>query len=107
MSKKVCPQCSCTDVSQDWYSHDQGVCFVCNNCGFVGDTEEFKEQTVFHSITQSEETLAEKLIHNHFDCDYGLRMYHSTIITDKWFASYREAFAATLARLKEVLNESR
>ena len=102
MSKKVCTQCSCTDVSQDWYAHDQGICFVCNTCGFVGDPEEFKAQTVFHSITQSEETLAEKLMY--WEQNPPESGWTSNIIRDA-YRKYEEAFAATAAKLKEVYDE--
>ena len=76
--------------------------YVCLSCEKFFNRDEQPKQSVFDRITTSEETLAEKLIHNHYDSDYGLRMYHSTIIKDKWFASYREAFSATVEKLKEV-----
>lgn len=104
MSKKLCPQCSCTDISQDWYAHDQGICFVCNTCGFVGDVEEFRDQTFFDRITQSPEVLAPKFIYESTTCDgdgYVLSGYRSTITAGFWLAK-SEAIAATLARLKEV-----
>lgn len=107
MSKKVCPQCSCTDVSQDWYAHDQGVCFVCNTCGFVGDTEEFKEQTVFHSITQSPEALAETLVYQFIAYDrHGLFVscWRSVLTGNIEYYKESEALTATLEKLKEVEN---
>lgn len=58
MSKK-CPECGGTNTVKDWYAYDQGICYVCADCCYVGDPEEFKEQIVFDRITESLETLAE------------------------------------------------
>lgn len=58
-------------------------------------------KTVFSCITQSEETLAEKLVYAvHYD---GLYFWHSTLIYPSFpFETREEAIAATVAKLKEV-----
>ena len=65
MNKKTCQKCGCTDISQGWYTRDQGICFVCNTCGFVGAAEEFKEQSLFDRITTYPERLTETYMFNH------------------------------------------
>lgn len=56
-----------------------------------------QKQTLFDRITQSPETLAEKLV---YYLRYG-NCYASSIISDV-FKSKEEAFAATVEKLKEV-----
>jgi hypothetical protein len=104
MSNKVCPQCSCTDIAQDWYTHDQGICFVCNICGFVGDAAEFRDQTLFLRITTSPEVLADKLVYKTL-CVAVNRVTYScwkSTITEEAYRTKEEAIAATVAKLKEA-----
>lgn len=102
---KQCPECGGTNTSKDWYVHDQGICYVCADCGYVGEPEEFKEQTIFDKITASEEALApcfiEKQLDKWDDDDYP---YYS-FLTKEWYATEEEAITATVARLKEICDE--
>ena len=98
----ICPECGSYMFSYEHTEDNDWQLCTCERCGCSGTPNEFLYNSVFARITASLEALAEKLIHNHYDSDYGLRMYHSTIITDKWFASYREAFSATVEKLKEA-----
>ena len=108
MSKR-CPKCDSTNTSKDWYAHDQGVCYVCADCCYVGDPEEFREQTVFEHITANEEALAEKLVFlkavlyscNTKDNTNYIEQWISTICNDV-YSSKHEAFAATVAELKKA-----
>ena len=59
-----------------------------------------KKPTVFEQITQSEETLADKLVY-HGVTSWDDEFYASTIC-DEIYKTRAEAFAATVARLKEV-----
>jgi hypothetical protein len=66
-----------------------------------------KESTVFETITQSEETLAEKLVimiayfHRRSEVKW---FWRSTIAEGKW-GTKEEAIATTVAKLKEVCDE--
>jgi hypothetical protein len=70
---------------------------------------EQKQQTVFKTITTSPEVLAEKLVYcvpvPLFDFGAGLERWYtvfSPFDNNKYFRTKEEAFAATVAKLKEV-----
>lgn len=75
--------------------------YVCLACEKFFNKGEQPRQTVFERITQSEETLAEKLVYfkeRIFPDD----IWGSTLFFRQSFYSKEEAIAATVARLKEV-----
>ena len=94
MSKK-CPSCGNKEIIID--SHKFGYCTGCELYDMV---EKFPEQSVFDRITQSEETLAEKLVY-HGVTSWDDEFYASTIC-DEIYKTKAEAIAATVAKLKEV-----
>lgn len=59
-----------------------------------------KKPTLFDQITASPEVLAEKLVY--WRTDMGNHPWCSMLFTDQSFRTEKEAFAATVARLKEV-----
>ena len=77
-----------------WISEDDS----CNNF------EQKPKMTVFQQITESPETLAKMLVIP----NYSGRGYFSIIIDEGidgygWYRTYEEAIAATVAKLKEVV----
>lgn len=93
MSKK-CPICGRgIGVYQDYVGGTSF--FKCDICGYTGC--DFEDMTVFDLIAQSPETLAEDMVYS-----VG-KVWASTLIVDTTFDSYEEAIAATVARLKEVI----
>jgi hypothetical protein len=92
---------------------------VCNTCGFVGDAGEFKEQTVFHSITQSPEALAEKFVYEtqefFYDDDHkpvpNHTYYVSLLLVSEvtggkiYFETREQAIASTVVKLKEPASD--
>lgn len=100
MSRVVCPKCGNTDVS--WIRDDtacvQYICLECKQVFYYTpkcDLYHYAPQTIFHNITASLETLAEKLV-------YKIIKWHSTIIGDESFRTQSEAIAATIEKLKEA-----
>lgn len=98
---KICPECGSdrimTERRPDGYH-------ICRNCCFYWRNEEAPKQTVFEQITQSKETLAEKLVYAvsyHWEMEFR---YTSNLIPGhKRFDTKAEAIAATLMRLNEVV----
>lgn len=97
---KKCPKCRSTNTSKDRYAHDQGICYVCADCCYVGDPEEFREQTVFDHITESVEALAEKFVYFKYS-DVSTDHYGSTIIKGGDWKTEAKAIAATVKELKK------
>ena len=99
MSKK-CPSCGSKEIIID----NHGFAY-CTGCERYDMAEKFPEQTVFDQITQSEEKLADKLVYS-FACYDRMGVYWKSAIIDDvnldW-STRSEAFAATVARLKEVV----
>lgn len=73
---------------------------LCEDCRFVPKDQ---PPSLFDRITASPEVLAEKFIEERQDQwdddDYAYYSY----LTNEWYASREKAFAATLAKLKEVV----
>lgn len=63
---------------------------------------EQKTDTVFLQITQSPETLADKLVYIVFD-NTGREWWASTICDNTQWKTREEAIAATVAKLKKVI----
>lgn len=98
MSNLVCKNCKSISVEYEDYCGGTSY-YRCKTCGQWGDKDKFTQQTVFHSITQSEKTLAEKLVYY----DSKFHVFYSTL--DRLAIGYQsepEAIAATLEKLKEV-----
>lgn len=103
MSKRICENCKSTNLRKDKYIDDGSDCYICEDCCRVGTADEFPEYTVFHQLTASPEVLAENLLH----CiwyPHG-RRWISTVIVWEEFEDKKEAYAATVAKLKEVCDE--
>ena len=101
MSKK-CPICGGgIGVYQDYVG---GTSFFrCDICGHTGC--DFEDVTVFDQITQSYETLAEKLVYEELiteESDGYVYRWRSTILPNDFWYSEEKAVAATVAKLKEV-----
>lgn len=96
MSRATCPKCGNTDVS--WIRDDadcaQYICLECKQ-GFC-----YPPKTVFDKITESVETMAEKMVYAvHYG---GLYFWHSTLIYPAFpFKTREEAIAATMEELKK------
>jgi hypothetical protein len=99
---KICPLCGgiAKFAGKNWLGEDVLECTVCHE---PGNYRRFKDATVFNRITQSEETLAEKLVY-HGVTSWNDEFYASTIC-DEIYKTRAEAIAATLAKLKEICNE--
>lgn len=94
MSKK-CPDCGSLNVEEVFDNES-----YCRDCSLHCATDDFKDATIFDHIKQSPEVMAKFLVfHN---CIYKGRIkYHSAVVGGE-FDNYAEAYAATVARLKEV-----
>ena len=93
--RKQCPRCGSREVYKVWDNVS-----MCLDCEKRFDTEDKTKQTVFQKITQSEETLAEKLVY-HGVTSWDDEFYASTICNEI-YKTRAEAIAATVAMLKEV-----
>ena len=94
MSKK-CPRCGNKEIIIDGAEYA-----YCPVCELYEVAEKFPEQTVFDRITQSPETLAEKLV-CHGVTSWDDEFYASTICNEI-YKTKSEAIAATVEKLKEV-----
>lgn len=77
-------------------------------CVIIADSSETKsskEQTVFHSITQSPEMLAPNFVYFAMSDEYGRDYWGSSLLDGKFWKTRDEAIAATLEKLKEVYDE--
>lgn len=110
MSKYRCPYCE-----SDQLSKANMVTWICGMCQRYFREGEAIEDTIFHQITKDEETLATKLVYHDEEHEIAFsvvirgveqRMGHecwrSTIIPGACWAEYDRAYAATVAKLKEV-----
>lgn len=64
-----------------------------------------KKSTLFELITASPEVLAPEFVgtmYNRVCCNY----LNYSMLTGEWYATHSEAIAATVAKLKEVTDES-
>ena len=68
------------------------------------DFEDKPKQTLFDRITQSPETLADKLVYSlTYGCSVGaVKHWYSTLELGTYFSKREEALAATIEKLKEV-----
>jgi hypothetical protein len=100
MSDRVDRYClTCGNVTVVDAGYYAGSSFYqCETCGRRGDKDIFPKATVFHKITSSPEELASNLV---YSWDY---YYYSTIIPGKHWGNEKQAYEATVARLKEVRN---
>ena len=118
MSNIKCPQCNDRDVYITPYPPPESDIASCYKCGYTGLVGEFPEQNLFDRITTSPEVLAAKLVYHDEAHEIAFsvvirgkeqRMGHecwrSTIIPGACWAEYDRAYAAMVARLKEVADE--
>lgn len=107
MSNKVCEKCHIFDDMHDYciIAGDRHANSPACDC-FVDKCQKSTSPTVFDRITKSPEVLAEKLVYEESlikpDGTYVCR-YFSTIIDGGCWLDEEEAFAATVAKLKEVV----
>jgi plasmid maintenance system antidote protein VapI len=83
--------------------------YVCLNCEkFFSEGSTAEKKTVFERITQTPETLAEKLVRETWikEGSRVAKVYESTIIPDVFFGKKAEAISATLTKLTKLDNES-
>ena len=97
MSKK-CPVCGSERLRQtrDGCVGDE-VLYRCRDCDNVMEEDELEDVIFFDRITASPEVLAEYLVFR----DFKTGMWTSLMGVES-FAEYKEAIAATVAKLKEV-----
>ena len=97
MSKIKCPQCGDRDVSITLYTPPDRDVASCRKCGHTSLAEDFPEQSLFDRITASPEVLSPYLVF--FSArDNGW----CSMLTMGSYDTYKEAIAATVAKLKEV-----
>lgn len=107
MSKK-CPQCESKDIHITEYPYPTDNMATCYGCGYADLAERFPEQTLFDTITASEEVLAPALVFHiektvqSRELQYNIVSWGSTIIPERTFETESEAIAATVAKLKEI-----
>ena len=99
---KICPECESEDL-RDIPGFPEEV--RCMGCGAEVLKKHLKNCTVFDRITTSPEVLAGRFVYKILSMGVNRRSYiwwKSSIIPDVDFTNREEAFAATLAKLKEV-----
>lgn len=98
-SKYACPMCKNPNY-QDLGNGNLG----CPECGYA-----WSMPTVFDRITSSPEVLAETLVFtSHFeDCHYRARAWKSVFFLQNRYGTKEEAIAATVAKLKEVCDDTK
>lgn len=110
MSNIKCPQCNDRDVHITPYPPPESDIASCYKCGYTGLVGEFPEQNLFDRITASPEVLAPKFVYHVTSFLDGLdkpkKVWYSTLINNQYFNTELEAKRATVARLKEVHNET-
>ena len=108
MSNMICKCCGSDRIVDDGYYC--GTTYArCEQCGQNGEINTISEpETVFYRITASPEVLAPQFIFKQwhaFDGKWGwfsLLLMDGDTLDSPWFESYEEAYAATVAKLKEV-----
>lgn len=99
---KQCPYCKNKKVG----SFNDNVA-VCTECNRVFAKSQLVDTILFDQITQSLETLADKLVYEIRSTDPVLGGTHywwcSTIIPGEKWSKRKEAFTETLVKLKEVV----
>lgn len=102
MSKK-CHSCGSDDVYvKVLYPYHSVNLACCRACGHSGEEPEFTITTVFDRITASMEALARSLCGNvRVGCFSG---YYS-MLTGLYYPDMDKAIAATIEKLKEVVDE--
>lgn len=107
MSKRTCKDC------RNRFS-DEGTCpvrFGVSDTDDATNCDTFEPITVFDRITQSPETLAPNFVYHVTSFLDGLdkpkKIWYSTLIHNKSFETELEAKRATVARLKEEVEDAR
>lgn len=102
LSKIRCPECGSLNIEYLFEGEDGW----CHDCGLHFLTSDAPIATIFDHITQSVETLAEKLVyHVKEKADSGTYSYwRSTISCDVWLKK-SEAIAATVEEMKKEWKE--
>ena len=103
MKNKTCGEC------KYYKPYNEKICLYVHRSCVSPKTKacnNFAMPTVFDRITSSPEVLAPELVHI-IVCeeDTSLKGWTSNIVQSV-FETYEEAYAATVARLKEVYNET-
>ena len=97
---KKCPDCESLNVEEVF----DGEAY-CKNCHLHCSVFDLKYATFFDHIKQSTEVMAKFLVfHNRIY--KGRTKYHSSVVGGE-FDSYEEAYATTLAKLKEVVKDEK
>ena len=104
MSKLIiCSVCGGMNIQTERRPDGDRHCLSCGSRWKIGDEQVSKKPTLFDRLTASPEVLAENLLHCIF-YPHG-RRWISTVIVWKEFEDKKEAYAATVAKLKEVCDE--
>ena len=107
MSKKLCPLCRETAYKFPEHNIPNGL-YHCGMCEKNFTDEEVLNDDLFHRITQSEKTLAENVVYPYEMAIGGsmFRVYWTSPFVENFYIDKAEAIAATVAKLKEVYNET-
>jgi hypothetical protein len=99
MTSKTCGDCKFHCKSGNFCSH-HGTPWLTESNGACKDFEPIPKQTVFQSITQSPEVLAAEMVFWGHDKDGE---WYTSHLLDEDYQTEAEAIAATVAKLKEVV----
>lgn len=102
MSNLVCPVCGSSNIQTERRPDGFHHCMECRYSWAIGASQQ--KPTVFDRITESVETLAEKLVYKKIHSlpyDQVSIIWRSTLISHKEFYSESEAIAATVEELKK------
>ena len=107
MSSLVCKNCKSIAVEYEDYVGGTSY-YRCKTCGMRGDKDKFTQVTLFNRITASPEVLAPLLVREYWMADgpHIVKMWVSKIVPDHKYKTEPEAISVTVAKLKEVHNET-
>lgn len=97
-TKLVCNKCNNTTVEYEDYCGGTSY-YRCKTCNHWGSKDEFSEATVFDTIVDTTDSLAECLIYKTED-EYGDITWSSTIIPG-WYVGREDCKEAVLKKLRE------
>jgi hypothetical protein len=105
----ICSVCGGMNIQTERRPDGDRHCLDCGSRWKIGSNQESPHPTLFDRITASPEVLAPKFVHHVTSFLDGLdkpkKIWYSTLIHGRSFASETEAKRATVARLKEVYND--
>ena len=101
MSNLICQECGSSNIQTERRPDGFHHCIDCRHRWKIGASQ--PKPTVFHRITASPEVLAENLVYMRIVSWDDEINWYSVILKSYCFRTKAEAIAATVARLKEVV----